>query len=250
MPRSAGQATRFMAVSGPGAHGVHVAERVGRGELPEPVGRVDDGREEVDRLHQAEVVGDARDGGVVVRLEQPRELRGAARQSVEHGLQVARTQLRRSAALGCELCEADLVGHGASLPHGCTGRTGGRPSTAGDAGVSVAAVLWASSLAPADATGSISRLETLEEEVPSWPTHNAAPTRYGRARWPRGRGAVTLASSGAAGPLPVTWASRTERSERQDQPRGARRRRARELLLHGALGHPRRRGARRPTSSR
>src|SRR5665648_728726 len=101
----------------PRAHGVHVAERVGRGELPEPVGRIDDGRDEVDRLHQAEVVGDARDGGVVARLEQPRELRGAARESVKHGLQVARTQLGRSTALGCELREADLVGHTPSLPH-------------------------------------------------------------------------------------------------------------------------------------
>ena len=59
----------------PRAHGVDVTQRVGRRQLAEPVRRVDDGREEVDRLHQAEVVGEARDGGVVARLEQPRELR-------------------------------------------------------------------------------------------------------------------------------------------------------------------------------
>ena len=33
-----------------------------------------------------------------------------------------------------------------------------------------------------------------------------------------GTGAVTLASSGAAGPLPVTWASRTARSEGKTSP--------------------------------
>ena len=34
----------------------------------------------------------------------------------------------------------------------------------------------------------------------------------------RGAGAVTLTSSGAAGPLPVTWASRTARSEGKTSP--------------------------------
>jgi osmotically inducible protein OsmC len=34
----------------------------------------------------------------------------------------------------------------------------------------------------------------------------------------QGSGAVTLASSGAAGPLPVTWASRTARSEGKTSP--------------------------------
>ena len=38
--------------------------------------------------------------------------------------------------------------------------------------------------------------------------------------------------------------------QRQDEPRGARRRRARQLLQHGALAHPRRGAARRPRSSR
>src|SRR5450756_2676310 len=34
----------------------------------------------------------------------------------------------------------------------------------------------------------------------------------------QGEGAVTLTSSGAAGPLPVTWASRTTRSEGKTSP--------------------------------
>ena len=34
----------------------------------------------------------------------------------------------------------------------------------------------------------------------------------------KGTGAVTLASSGAAGPLPVTWASRTARSDGKTSP--------------------------------
>ena len=46
---------------------------------------------------------------------------------------------------------------------------------------------------------------------------------------PHGSGKVSGAS-GALGELPVTWASRTERSDGQDQPRGADRRRARVVL--------------------
>ena len=99
----------------PGAHGVDVGERVGGRDLPEPVGVVDDGREEVDRLHQAEVVAHHGDGGVIVRLEQPRELSRGARHGAEHGPQVARAYLGRAAALGRELCEADSVGHERSL---------------------------------------------------------------------------------------------------------------------------------------
>ena len=34
----------------------------------------------------------------------------------------------------------------------------------------------------------------------------------------QGSGEVTLSTSGAAGPLPVTWASRTERSEGKTSP--------------------------------
>ncbi len=100
----------------PGAHRVDVAERVRRGELPEPVRRVDHGREEVDRLHEAEVVADRHHRGVVARLQETRELTGGFGHAVEDGLQVARTQLGRSTALGRELRESDLVGHATSLP--------------------------------------------------------------------------------------------------------------------------------------
>ena len=42
----------------PAAHRVDVGQRVGRGDAPEVVGVVDDRREEVDGLHQRELVGD------------------------------------------------------------------------------------------------------------------------------------------------------------------------------------------------
>ena len=115
MPSVTGQATRLIAVSGRRTHGVDTLG-VGSGDLAEPVGKVDDGREEVDRLHPAEVGRDARDGGVIARLGGA-QLRRAARESVKRGLQVARTQLRSSTALGRVLCEANLVGHAPSLPH-------------------------------------------------------------------------------------------------------------------------------------
>ena len=47
------------------AHGVDVAEGVCRCDLPEGVGVVHHGREEVHRLHQRDLVGDAVDGSVV-----------------------------------------------------------------------------------------------------------------------------------------------------------------------------------------
>ena len=43
---------------GPPAHGVDVGQRVGRGDAAEVVGVVDDRREEVDGLHERELVGD------------------------------------------------------------------------------------------------------------------------------------------------------------------------------------------------
>ena len=58
-------------------HGVDIAEGVGGGDLPEEVGIVRDGREEVHRLHQSQVVCDLVDAGVVALVkahQQPRVL--------------------------------------------------------------------------------------------------------------------------------------------------------------------------------
>ena len=50
---------------GPPAHGVHVGQRVGRGD-PAPVVRlVDDRGEEVDRLNQCEVIGQPKDPRII-----------------------------------------------------------------------------------------------------------------------------------------------------------------------------------------
>ena len=57
------------------AHRVHVRERVRRGDLAERVRIVDDGREEVDRLHEREIFRQLKHAGVVEGLapdEQPR----------------------------------------------------------------------------------------------------------------------------------------------------------------------------------
>ncbi len=115
-PSSGGHATRFIAVSGRRAHGVDVRQRVRGGDGAERIRVVDDRREEVDRLHEAEVVGHLRDGGVVSRLEETRELAAGGGKLVEDGLQVTRTHLGRSTALRRVLRHADLVGHAASLP--------------------------------------------------------------------------------------------------------------------------------------
>ena len=63
--RSSGKATTFSAVSGVAAHRVDVGERVGRGDPAEVIRVVDDRREEVDRLHERELVGELEHRGVV-----------------------------------------------------------------------------------------------------------------------------------------------------------------------------------------
>ena len=50
------------------AHGVHVAQRVRRGDLTEEIRVVHDGGEEVDRLDDGDLVGDAVHGGVVAAV--------------------------------------------------------------------------------------------------------------------------------------------------------------------------------------
>ncbi len=101
---------------GRAAHGIHVGERVGGGDLPEPVAAVDDGREEVDRLHAGSGRRPGRTRAASSRVSSRRANSGVARGSVgEHGVQVARTHLGRSTALGRVLCQPDLVGHGPTI---------------------------------------------------------------------------------------------------------------------------------------
>ena len=47
------------------AHGVDIAQGIGRGNLPEGIGVIDHRREEIHRLHQGNVLGDAVDGSIV-----------------------------------------------------------------------------------------------------------------------------------------------------------------------------------------
>ena len=44
------------------AHGVDIAQGIGCGDLPEGIGVIDHRREEIHRLHQSNVLGDAVDG--------------------------------------------------------------------------------------------------------------------------------------------------------------------------------------------
>ena len=50
------------------AHGVHVAQRVRRGNLAEEIRIIHNGGEEVDRLNDGDLVGDAVHGGVVAAV--------------------------------------------------------------------------------------------------------------------------------------------------------------------------------------
>lgn len=50
------------------AHGIHVAQRVRRGDLTKEIRIVHNGGEEVDRLNDGDLVGDAVHGGVVAAV--------------------------------------------------------------------------------------------------------------------------------------------------------------------------------------
>ena len=72
---SMGKATMERAVSGRAAHGVDVAHGVGRGDLAEGVGVVDDGREDVDRLDEGRARRRAVDAGVVAGVGRDEDAR-------------------------------------------------------------------------------------------------------------------------------------------------------------------------------
>ena len=80
------------------AHGVHVAQGICGRDLPESKGVVDNRGDEVDRLHQGEVLRDLVDAGIVRRLGSDQKtgmpLQG---QGFKRFFQVLRTQFGRSA---------------------------------------------------------------------------------------------------------------------------------------------------------
>ena len=53
----------------PPAHGVDVRQRVGRGDLAKQIGIVDHRREEVDGLHEAQIIVHAKDARIVGGIE-------------------------------------------------------------------------------------------------------------------------------------------------------------------------------------
>ncbi len=64
-----GKADEGERADGPSAHGVDVAERVGGRDLAEDIGIVDDGREEIDSLHQRQLRRELIHPGVVGGVE-------------------------------------------------------------------------------------------------------------------------------------------------------------------------------------
>ena len=57
------------------AHGVHVGKGVGGGDLSEEIRVVRDGREEIHRLHQGQIIGDLIDTGVVALIKAHQQIR-------------------------------------------------------------------------------------------------------------------------------------------------------------------------------
>ena len=101
------------------AHRVDVAHGVRRGDRAERVRVVDDGREEVDRLDDRQVVGQAVDGGVVGAVEPDEEVgerRGVERLRDRRDDVGQRRERGLAGAAGarCERCQADRFagGHG------------------------------------------------------------------------------------------------------------------------------------------
>jgi hypothetical protein len=93
------------------AHRIDVGQRVRGGHLSKLVGVVDDGCKEVDRLHEHDVVGHAKDARVIERLVPDENARiRLSRQRRERVRQVRRTHLRRSASAARELCQAEDLG--------------------------------------------------------------------------------------------------------------------------------------------
>ena len=94
------------------AHGVNVAQGVGRRDLAEGVRIVDDGREEVHRLHQRQGGAETIHSGVVGLVEADQHVFiFSLRQLAEHGVQNLWTELGRSARRFHRRRQVYLGGH-------------------------------------------------------------------------------------------------------------------------------------------
>ena len=92
------------------AHREHVGQRIGRGDLTKQEWIVDDRREEIDGLHEREIVGQHKDPRVVEGLTPDNEARIRLEgQTAQRARQVTRTQLRRSARATGERGEAEQL---------------------------------------------------------------------------------------------------------------------------------------------
>ena len=77
-----------------GAHGVDVGKRIGGGDAAVVERVVDDGRKDVDRLDQGEVVAQADDGGIVGRVVADQHARIAGdRQAAQGGMEIGLADL-------------------------------------------------------------------------------------------------------------------------------------------------------------
>jgi hypothetical protein len=99
----------FRAVSGR-RHGVDIGQGVGGGDLPEGVGVVDDGGEEVDGLDDGQIVAETIDARVLVPLETDDEV-GVLNDGkpLQGFAQVLRTDLARSTGRVDHLGEPDFL---------------------------------------------------------------------------------------------------------------------------------------------
>ena len=89
-------------------HGVDVGEGIRRGDLTKEVRVVDDGREEVDGLHEREIRSQQKDARVVEGLASNDETRIRPQgKTAQRAREVTRTQLGRSAGAARERGEAE-----------------------------------------------------------------------------------------------------------------------------------------------
>ena len=86
------------------AHGVDIAQGIGRGNLSESIGVIDHRREEIHRLHQGNVLGNAVDGSIVpaVVTNQKVGVFFAPGQLFQNAAQYPGTQLGGAPAAGAE----------------------------------------------------------------------------------------------------------------------------------------------------
>jgi hypothetical protein len=86
------------------AHGVDIAQGIGRSDLPEGIGVIDHRREEIHRLHQGNILGNAVDGSIVpaVVANQKVGVFFAPGQLFQNAAQYPGTQLGGASAAGAE----------------------------------------------------------------------------------------------------------------------------------------------------